>query len=139
RRMEATREEHQRLLASYNADPASQNPEHARQLRAALQTSVTTCRRAVERLVLEVRDAFESVQDISRASDAASLSAIGRLVAKWEARAGTLPDSDAFHEALVALSAAAGDLASLRQLLEERAALAAQRLASATERAKAAE
>lgn len=139
RRMEAAREEHQRLLAAYNADPAAQNPEHARQLRAALQTSVTTCRRAVERLVLEVRDALESVQGISRASDAASLSEIGRLVAKWDARAGTLPDSDAFHEALVALSAAAGDLASLRQLLEERAALAAQRLANATERAKAAE
>lgn len=139
RRMEAAREEHQRLLAAYNADPASQDPEHSRQLRAALQTSVTTCRRAVERLVLEVRDALESVQGISRASDAASLSEIGRLVAKWDARAGTLPDSDAFHEALVALSAAAGDLASLRQLLEERAALAAQRLASATERAKAAE
>lgn len=141
RRMEAAREEHQRLLAAYNADPASQNPEHARQLRAALQTSVTTCRRAVERLVLEVRDALESVQDISRASDAASLSEIERLVPKWEARAraGTLPDSEAFDEALAALGAAAGDLARLRELLEERAALAAQRLASATERAKAAE
>src|SRR5690606_19883290 len=128
--MEAAREEHQRLLAAYNADPASQNPEHARQLRAALLTSVTTCRRAVERLVLEVRDSLESVQGISRASDAASLSEIERLVPKWEARAraGTLPDSEAFDEALAALGAAAGDLARLRELLEERAALAAQRL-----------
>lgn len=139
RRTAAAREEHQRLLAAYNADPASQHPEHARQLRAALQTSVTICRRALEQLVLEVRDALESVQGISRASDAASLSETGCLVAKWEARAGTLPDSDAFHEALAAFSAAAGDLASLRQLLEERAVLAAQRLASAAERARAAE
>src|SRR5690606_22981802 len=66
---------------------------------------------------------------------------VERLVPKWEARAraGTLPDSEAFDEALAALGAAAGDLARLRQLLDERAALAAQRLASATERAKAAE
>jgi chromosome segregation protein len=144
RRLEAAREEHQKLLADYNADPASQNPEHARQLRAALQNNVTTCRRAVERLVLEVRDALASVHSISRAYDVASLSSlleIGRLVSKWEsrARAGTLPDFDAFGEALAALSAVGGDISGVREQLEERAALAARRLASVTEQAKAAD
>lgn len=138
---EAAREVHQRLDAAYNADPASQNPEHARQLRTALQTNVTNSRRAVERLVVEVRDALEAVQSTSGASDTGALSEIGRLATKWEARAraAALPDFNAFGEVLTALSAVPGDIASLWQLLEERAALAGQRLAGATERAKAAE
>lgn len=132
---------HQNLLAAYNADPASQNPEHARQLRAAWQANVTNARRTVDRLVLDIREALDAAHEVSRVADDGSSMEFQRLAVKWDARAkkGDSPDLEAFQEVLLALKCIAKTIEGLRRQHEEDAAIAARRLSGATERVRAAE
>lgn len=138
---EGLRANHQNLLAAYNSDPASQNPEHARQLRAAWQTNVGNARRAVDRMAMDVREALGIVHAANREPDDGTSQELERLATKWEARAkrGDCLDLDAFPEALSALKRVAGALQTLRIQHEEAATAAATRLTSATERVRAAD
>lgn len=138
---EELRNNHQNLLAAYNADPASQNPEHARQLRAAWQANVTNARRTVDRLVLDIREALDAAHEVSRVAGDDSSIEFQRLAVKWDARAkkGDSPDLEAFQEVLLALKRIAKSIEGLRRQHEEDAAIAARRLSGATERVRAAE
>ena len=138
---EELRSNHQNLLAAYNADPASQNPEHARQLRAAWQANVTNARRTVDRLALDIREALDASHEVSRAANGGSSMELQRLAAKWDARAkkGDCPDLEAFPEALLALKRIEKTIEDIRRQHEEAAAIASRRLSGATERVRAAE
>lgn len=134
---------HQNLLAAYNADPASQNPEHARQLRTARQVNVTNARRAVDRLALDIREALDVALEMSRLADDGSSMPVElqRLAAKWDERAKKKdsPDQEAFPEALSAIKLIAKTIEELRRRYEEDAVIAARRLSGAMERVRAAE
>ncbi len=138
---EDLRGNHQNLLSAYNADPASQNPEHVRQLRAAIQINVTGARRVVDRLALDTREALDASHQVYGLVNDGSMTAVQRLAAQWDARAnsGSVPEFDAFPEALSALKCIAEGIENARLRQDENATAAARRLSSATEKVRAAE
>jgi chromosome segregation protein len=138
---EGLRANHQNLLIAYQADPASQNPEHARQLRAARQTNVSNVRRTVDRMALDIREALAVAHSQLSTSDAGMQQEIKRMATQWEAIAarGACPAADAFPEAITALKRAGVLLEAFRTQCEAVAAASKTTLVNAAERARAAD
>lgn len=135
------RNNHEQLAATYAADPGAQLPEQARQLREALQTTVKDRKRAIDRLVLDLREALALTAQILDDPRSETAPAVAALAITWEkrARAGSLPDLASVKEALAVLKTAGDIVAAVHKEDENTVSSAARRLAAATEKVRAAE
>lgn len=135
------RSNHEQLAATYNADPGAQLPEQARQLRDALQTTVKDRKRAIDRLVLDIREALTLTDQILDGARSETVPAVAALATTWEkrARAGSIPDLASVKDALAVLKAAGDIVAAVRKEDADAVSSAVRRLAAATEKVRAAD
>lgn len=87
------------LSAQIAADPASQKPEQVRQLREAHLSAMKTTRRAIDRRMLDIREALGALRAGFLPED---VSVVQVILATWDGMSarGEIPDAQRFAETL---------------------------------------